>query len=1503
MRFYARLSRLFHSNPPQRKRKAQRSATQIELLEQRLVLSGQGLLDAGLDLEVCGQYAHDLGLNGDHSHANLDGGEGDDEGHGPGCNCGACCGGGLHGDGPEPHLLFAPDTSQTYIDQFQHNHGDNEIGEFQLNDRFTSTASNGGGISLGESITVTWSIVRDGVNVNGFAGEASSPSNLVSTFRGIYGIAHNPADTDYQGEAWFEAIESGFDRWSEVSGINYVYEPNDDGANFVGASGSVGVRGDVRIAGHRIDGNSGTLAYNFYPNTSDMVIDTADSFYTNTSNNSLRLRNVIAHEAGHGFGLAHVSSNNGQFLMEPFINLGFDGPQLDDILGAHRGYGDAFEQNGGNDTAGNATGLGIINNGQTITIGDDADDTFVGANDTAFVSIDDDSDVDYFSFTVGANTELDAVLIPKGPTYNQGPQDGSQSAFNTAAQSNLTLQILDTNGSTILASANNTGIGGTESLNDIGLASGGTYYVRITGAQNAAQLYELSLTVNQNAPADPGVTITQSSGSTNVTEGGANDTYTIVLDSQPTSNVTVNIATGGEASTNFSSVTFTPSNWFTAQTVTVSAVNDARIEGNHSDTITHTVNSADPGYNGLSVGSVNVNITDNDSAGLIVTQTGGATNVVEGGATDSYSIRLTAQPENNVTVTIGHSGGQVTTSASQLIFTPTNWNVNQNVTVTAVNDQIAEGNHSATITHSTSSADSNFDGLSGPNVTANITDNDSAGVVITESGGSTNVSEDGTQDSYQIVLTSRPTGTVRVKINNADGELTTNTSFVEFTTTNWDVAQTVTVGAVDDSDVEGNHNGVLTHTVVSSDGNYNGRSVSNVTATITDNDAPPAGVTITQSGGATNVSEAGATDTYTVVLNSAPTADVVITLNSGSQLATNVSSLTFTPGNWNVAQTVQVSAVDDTDIEGDHTGQISHTAASADAAYDGIAIANITANIDDNDANSDYLNFNDFTVVSYGGNQDVTGDFNIEDGGTTLRLSGNTWKAIALPYNITPDTVLEFDFSSTDEGEIHGIGFDTNLSISSNLTFKVFGTQSWGRLNYDNYTTPDGTRRYTIPIGQFYTGNFNYLFFVNDHDVSNPSVESVFSNIEIYENVPVDTTGPRVINSSASGAASGTLDRFTVVFDEAIDPATLTTDAVTLSGPNGAITPTGINQIAADTYEITFASQSTTGTYELTIDPVVTDLAGNLMDQDDDGTGGEAGQDAFTDTAELTDSLNFNDFTILSYGGGQDVSQNHTVQDGGATLRLDGNTWKAIALPYTITANTVLEFDFSSTSEGEIHGIGFDSNLSLSSSLTFKVFGTQAWGRRNYDNYTPADGTRRYTIPVGQFYRGNASYLFFVNDHDVSNPSAVSLFSNVKIYENAPAGFSQGSPNDSGETARNGSDVIVRNTSANRPAQHRGSRLQLTTDGIGGLRQRASNDDATNKFDGTTRVADSNANRGTTAQRRGIATAIRKLRLGIADTANSNDAGKATKGDVLVAGIHDRLFMQFDNISSDLNRL
>ncbi len=98
-----------------------------------------------------------------------------------------------------------------------------------------------------------------------------------------------------------------------------------------------------------------------------------------------------------------------------------------------------------------------------------------------------------------------------------------------------------------------------------------------------------------------------------------------------------------------------------------------------------------------------------------------------------------------------------------------------------------------------------------------------------------------------------------------------------------------------------------------------------------------------------DVSEAGLTATYTIVLTGQPTADVTITMNPDAQLTTNPGFIVFTNASWNIPLVVTVSAVDDSDVEGDHTGTISHTSQSTDNSFNGMDIPTVTANIEDND--------------------------------------------------------------------------------------------------------------------------------------------------------------------------------------------------------------------------------------------------------------------------------------------------------------------------------------------------------------------------------------------------------------------------------------------------------------------------------------------------------------------------------------------------------------------------
>jgi serralysin len=223
-------------------------------------------------------------------------------------------------------------------------------------ERWSTTASGSTG-SQGDIATITWSLVADGTSI-----VSEGSSNLISYMDGLFGSS---GGSNLTTRPWFSLFQESFDRWTELGGIKFVYEPNDAGNQMGGnSSGSLGVRGDIRIGGANIDGPNGTLAYTYLPNNGDMVIDIGETtFYSNSANNYRQLRNTIMHELGHAIGLLHIESSSDHLLLEPYIDTSFDGPQLDDIRGLHGLYGDVFEKtnNGaGNDSSSLAASLGAI---------------------------------------------------------------------------------------------------------------------------------------------------------------------------------------------------------------------------------------------------------------------------------------------------------------------------------------------------------------------------------------------------------------------------------------------------------------------------------------------------------------------------------------------------------------------------------------------------------------------------------------------------------------------------------------------------------------------------------------------------------------------------------------------------------------------------------------------------------------------------------------------------------------------------------------------------------------------------------------------------------------------------------------------------------------------------------------------------------------------------------------------------------------------------------------
>lgn len=390
----------------------------------------------------------------------------------------------------KPELCWHPDTDPKVIEKFyESNLGGSNNGlspgggnKYELGGRWSFTATDGGVLTQGDPTTLTWSFVPDGTVISqgcGVSGESNDDSDFIDFFDTQFGAG--PGGTDLTQRPWFVHFQVVFDRWEELTGNTYIYEPNDDGATYGGSGslpGVVGVRGDVRIGGHRLDGNSNVLACNYFPNNGDMIFDTDDNTYN--SGNILALRNIISHEHGHGLGLFHSCPITQSKLMEPFLSLAFNGPQEDDILAVNRQYGDPNENN--NSTA-TAKSLGTVTS--TMPIFEN------------MVSIDDDSESDFYSFTCTSTDDYSISVVPTGTTYLAGAQlsNGSCSAgttFNALTESDLGVELIDTDGSTVLASVNVQPAGMDEVLCNSAL-SAGTYFVRVFGTANAVQMYDLEI--------------------------------------------------------------------------------------------------------------------------------------------------------------------------------------------------------------------------------------------------------------------------------------------------------------------------------------------------------------------------------------------------------------------------------------------------------------------------------------------------------------------------------------------------------------------------------------------------------------------------------------------------------------------------------------------------------------------------------------------------------------------------------------------------------------------------------------------------------------------------------------------------------------------------------------------------------------------------------------------------------------------------------------------------
>ena len=341
----------------------------------------------------------------------------------------------------------------------------------------------------------------------------------------------------------------------------------------------------------------------------------------------------------------------------------------------------------------------------------------------------------------------------------------------------------------------------------------------------------------------PGVTLSSSSLTTS--ENGTNATFTVKLDQKTTSDVTINLQSDdpGEGTPSPSALTFTTSNYSSAQTITVQAVDDAFFDDNQSYTITlKTISGTSTAYDGFDPADVSVTNTDNESANDVgIVPSTSSISVSETGSNASFTLKLKSEPTANVVLSISSSNtAEGVVSPSSLLFSRNNWSTTQTVTVTGVDDYYDNGDTSfSIIVGSPATSDTNYSAKPSSTINATNVDNDTAGITIIASDNQTG--EDGDNGTLLVLLDSKPFGDVILSVTSDNtSETTVSPDNLTFTTSNWNTSQSVTLIGVDDNDNDSNQSFNITvagssHTTSNGETSYDNLS-SSVQVTNVDNE-------------------------------------------------------------------------------------------------------------------------------------------------------------------------------------------------------------------------------------------------------------------------------------------------------------------------------------------------------------------------------------------------------------------------------------------------------------------------------------------------------------------------------------------------------------------------------------------------------------------------------------------------------------------------------------------
>ena len=731
--------------------------------------------------------------------------------------------------------------------------------------------------------------------------------------------------------------------------------------------------------------------------------------------------------------------------------------------------------------------------------------------------------------------------------------------------------------------------------------------------------------------------------SSTVTEAGSMSTFTVRLGEAPSASVTVAVSSGdaSEGSVSPNTLTFTTTNYNSAQTVTVTGANDAVYDGNVAwNVVLNPSSSGDSGYNGLSDVNVAMTTTDNENAPSFSIN---SPSVAEG---DSGSVNLVftvtlSGTTSTLSHTVGYADAGTGTATSGTDYTALTsgtltfaaGTTSQTITVSVTGDTTDESNETVVVTLSNATSGVSITTATG---TGTITDDDpkfsiNSPSVAEGNSGSVNL-------VFTVTLNASSTSPLMVSYADAGtGTATSGTDYTALTSGTLTFAvgttsQTITVSVTGDTTAETNETVVVT---LSNASTGTGISIASGTGTITNDDL---GLRIDSPSVAEG--DSGSVNlVFTVTLDPVSSGQVTVnyartggTATSGTDYTALTSgTLMFAAGD--TSKTITVSVTGDTTDESDETVVVTLSNASTGVS---IITASGTGTITDDDpkfsinspsvVEGDSSSVNLVFTVTLSASSTSQYTVNYADAGTGTATSGTDYTAVAggtltfmagttsqtITVSVTGDTVGEANetvviaLSNASTGAsiatATGTGTitDNDASISIDSPSVTEGDSNSVNLTFTVTLAPAATVQVTVNYADAGTGSATS----GTDYTALTSGTLTFAAGETSKTIVVSVTGDRsdernetvviALSNASSGASIATANGTGTITDNDIPGFSIDSPSVA-EGDSGSASLTFTVSLSPASYQQVTVNYADAGTGTATSGTDYTAIAGGTL--------------------------------------------------------------------------------------------------------------------------------------------------------------------------------------------------------------------------------------------------------------------------------------------------------------------